>query len=50
MTATTEKPLTGKMRPDGSYLDLGAYEEAGGYQAIRKVLNSGMTQKRSSPK
>src|ERR1700735_1299951 len=42
MTATAEKPLTGNMRPDGSSLDLAAYQQAGGYQAIRKVL-SGMT-------
>src|SRR5271169_5814322 len=45
MTATTEKPLTQRMRPDGSYLDLRAYEQAGGYQAIRKVLSGGMTPK-----
>jgi NADH-quinone oxidoreductase subunit F len=45
MTATTEKPLTGNMRPDGSVLGLSAYEQAGGYQAIRKVLNGGMTPK-----
>ncbi len=43
MTATNEKPLTQNMRPDGSYLDLRTYEQAGGYQAIRKVLNGGMT-------
>src|ERR1700691_4673724 len=43
MTAPTEKPLTGNMRPDGSPLDLSAYEQAGGYQAIRKVLSGGMT-------
>ena len=43
MTATTEKPLTQNMRPDGSFLDLRTYEQAGGYQAIRKVLNGGMT-------
>ena len=43
MTATTEKPLTGNMRPDGSCLDMPAYEQAGGYQAIRKVLTGGMT-------
>jgi NADH-quinone oxidoreductase subunit F len=45
MTANTEKPLTRRMRPDGSFLDAGAYEQAGGYQAIRKVLSGGMTQK-----
>jgi NADH-quinone oxidoreductase subunit F len=38
MTTTTEKPLTERMRADGSYLDVTAYEKAGGYQAIRKVL------------
>jgi NADH-quinone oxidoreductase subunit F len=43
MTANTEKPLTRNMRPDGSFLDLRAYEQAGGYQAIRKVLSGGMT-------
>ena len=43
MTATTEKPLTRDMRPDGLPLDLPAYEQAGGYQAIRKVLKGGMT-------
>jgi len=43
MTSTIEKPLTGNTRPDGSALDLLAYEQAGGYQAIRKVLNGGMT-------
>ena len=45
MTATTEKPLTGNIGPDGSVLDLSAYEQAGGYQAIRKVLSGGMTPK-----
>jgi NADH-quinone oxidoreductase subunit F len=45
MTANTEKPLTRRMRPDGSFLDAGAYEQNGGYQAIRKVLSGGMTQK-----
>jgi NADH-quinone oxidoreductase subunit F len=45
MTATTEKPLTGRMPQDGSFVDLRAYEAAGGYQAIRKVLNGGMTPK-----
>lgn len=38
-----DKPLTERMRPDGSVLDLQVYEKAGGYQAIRKVLASGMT-------
>ncbi|HWZ31787.1 MAG TPA: NADH-quinone oxidoreductase subunit NuoF [Bryobacteraceae bacterium] len=45
MTGTTEKPLTGSIRPDGSVLDLPAYAQAGGYQAIRKVLKGGMTSK-----
>ena len=31
------------MRPDGSVVSLRAYELAGGYQAIRKVLRTGMT-------
>ncbi len=33
-----EKPLTQNIRPDGAPVDLKAYEKAGGYQAIRKVL------------
>ncbi|MGE5648441.1 MAG: NADH-quinone oxidoreductase subunit NuoF [Acidobacteriota bacterium] len=37
-----EKPLTERMRADGSPVDLKAYEQAGGYQALRKAL-SGMT-------
>jgi NADH-quinone oxidoreductase subunit F len=45
MTSSTDKPLTGSIRPDGSVLDLPAYEQAGGYQAIRKVLKGGMTPK-----
>src|SRR6201981_4132005 len=45
MTTNTETPLTQNMRPDGSFLDLRAYEQAGGYQAIRKVLNGGMEPK-----
>jgi NADH-quinone oxidoreductase subunit F len=43
MTATNEKPLTQHMPLDGSSLDLRGYEQAGGYKAIRKVLNGGMT-------
>ena len=43
MNGNFEKPLTERMRPDGSVVDLQAYEQAGGYQAIRKVLNTGMT-------
>ena len=39
-----EKPLTERMRADGSYFDLESYEKAGGYQAIRKAL-SGMEPK-----
>src|SRR5208337_1552554 len=45
MTGSTEKPLTGNVPQDGSALDLQAYERAGGYQAIRKVLTGGMTPK-----
>src|SRR5262245_9268807 len=45
MTAVTEQPLTKNMRPDGSAMDLRTYEQAGGYQAIRKVLHGGMTAK-----
>src|SRR5580658_10892671 len=45
MTATAEKPLTGNMRQDGSPLNLPAYEQSGGYQAIRKVLSGGMEPK-----
>ncbi len=43
MTALANKPLTGSMRPDGLPLSLSEYEQAGGYQAIRKVLSTGMT-------
>ncbi|MCL5743204.1 MAG: NADH-quinone oxidoreductase subunit NuoF [Acidobacteria bacterium] len=32
-----EQPLTGNIRPDGP-LDLKAYEQTGGYQALRKAL------------
>ncbi len=45
MTSFTEKPLTGNIPQDGSVLDLPAYEQAGGYQAIRKVLTGGMAPK-----
>src|ERR1700733_10938964 len=45
MIPGTEKPLTRNMRADGSFPDVRAYEQAGGYQAIRKVLSSGMTPK-----
>ena len=33
-----EKPLTAKMPADGSAPDLKAYEQAGGYQAVRTIL------------
>ena len=36
----TERPLTGNMRADGEALDREAYERAGGYQALRKALQS----------
>lgn len=39
---TMEKPLTQHMRTDGKPLTLKAYEQVGGYSALRKVL-SGMT-------
>jgi len=45
MTSSIQKPLTGNVRPDGSVLDLPAYEQTGGYQAIRKVLKGGITPK-----
>lgn len=45
MTSSTNKPLTGNVRADGSVLDLPAYEQTGGYQAIRKVLKGGLTPK-----
>jgi len=35
-----EKPLTGSMRADGGALNRDAYERAGGYRALRKVLSS----------
>ena len=43
MTSSFDKPLTERMNPDGSVVSLRAYELAGGYQAIRKVLRTGMT-------
>ena len=43
MTGNFDKPLTERMHPDGSVVSLRAYELAGGYQAIRKVLRTGMT-------
>src|SRR5574340_1120836 len=45
MTLVTDKPLTKNMRQDGSVVDLRDYEQAGGYQAVRKVLLGGMTPK-----
>jgi NADH-quinone oxidoreductase subunit F len=45
MTAASEKPLTRNMPPDGSFLDLPAYERAGGYRALRKVLSGEMAPK-----
>jgi NADH-quinone oxidoreductase subunit F len=33
-----EKPLTGKFRPDGEAVDISAYEQAGGYEGLRKTL------------
>ncbi|MCY2928075.1 MAG: SLBB domain-containing protein [Planctomycetota bacterium] len=36
--AALEKPLTGRMRADGSPVLLRAYEAAGGYQGLRKAL------------
>jgi len=42
MKPSLDTPLTGRMHPDGSVVDLQAYELAGGYQAIRKVLRTGM--------
>lgn len=33
-----EKPLTGHLRSDGTALDVAAYEQAGGYQALRKAM------------
>src|ERR1700719_3007282 len=45
MTSTSDKPLSQRMRADGTYPDLPAYEHSGGYQAIRKVLNGGTAPK-----
>jgi NADH-quinone oxidoreductase subunit F len=33
-----EKPLTKNLRPDGTAVDLAAYERAGGYEGLRKAL------------
>jgi NADH-quinone oxidoreductase subunit F len=34
-----EKPLTKNIRPDGEMVDAAAYEQAGGYQGLRKALS-----------
>jgi len=34
-----ERPLTEHIRTDGQYLDIKAYEQVGGYSALRKILN-----------
>ncbi len=33
-----EQPLTGTLRPDGSPLDITAYEQSGGYRGLQKAL------------
>lgn len=33
-----ERPLTKNIRPDGEVVDIAAYEQAGGYQGLRKAL------------
>jgi NADH-quinone oxidoreductase subunit F len=33
-----EKPLTSKFRPDGEPVDIASYEQAGGYEGLRKTL------------
>ncbi|MEP6933039.1 MAG: NADH-quinone oxidoreductase subunit F, partial [Nitrospirota bacterium] len=43
MTPVTDKPLTKNIRSDGAVVGLRAYEQADGYQAVRKVLHGGMT-------
>jgi NADH-quinone oxidoreductase subunit F len=35
---TRERPLTANLRPDGQAVDIAAYEQAGGYQGLRKAL------------
>jgi NADH-quinone oxidoreductase subunit F len=35
---TSERPLTGNLRPDGEAVEIAAYEQAGGYQGLRKAL------------
>lgn len=34
----TNKPLTRNIRPDGQPVDIASYEQAGGYQGVRKAL------------
>ncbi len=36
----TDQPLTKDFRPDGEALSLKEYEQAGGYQALRRILGS----------
>jgi NADH-quinone oxidoreductase subunit F len=38
MTPVMDRPLTGNLTPDGSVVDLDAYERGGGYQGLRKAL------------
>jgi NADH-quinone oxidoreductase subunit F len=33
-----EKPLTSKFRPDGEPVDIAAYEQAGGYEGLKRAL------------
>lgn len=33
-----ERPLTSNLRQDGQAVDIAAYEQAGGYQGLRKAL------------
>ncbi len=35
---STDRPLTGDLRPDGEALTLSEYENTGGYQALRRVV------------
>ncbi len=36
----SDRPLTGNIRPDGGPLGIKAYEQAGGYQALRRALKA----------
>lgn len=36
--AAVNRPLTARMRPDGAMVDIQAYEQAGGYQGLRKAV------------